>query len=158
VSALGVGIRALSTGAGLLIVGVLAMSLLAGPSDKPTACRWQQRLARSTRWLAALLLVSGVAALGWQVTVVTGRVDGVADGTAWLRLLGATHFGAVWLLRHAILLLLAALVLFRESDDSRADWLAWRIEAALLAGAGLVSLRIDSGSRVFRWVARGAGA
>ena len=97
-SGVGVGIRALSTGAGLLIVGVLAMSLLAGPSDKPTARRWQQRLARSTRWLAALLLVSGVAALGWQVTVVTGRADSAADGGAWLRLLGATHFGTVWLL------------------------------------------------------------
>ncbi len=136
-SALGITLRALSTGAGLLIVGVLAMSLLAGPSDKPTARRWQQRLTRSTRWLAALLLVSGVAALGWQVTVVTGRADGATDGGAWLRLLGATHFGTVWLLRHAILLLLAALVLLRESDESRADWLAWRIEAGLLAAAGV---------------------
>ena len=132
----GVAIRALSTGSGLLILGILAMSLLAGPTDKPTALRWQQRLAHSTRWLVALLLVSGVAALGWQLAVVTGRIDGAADGAAWLRLLGTTHFGTVWLLRHAILLLLAALVLFRESDDSRSDWLAWRIEAALLAGAG----------------------
>jgi putative copper resistance protein D len=133
----GVGIRALSTGAGLLIVSVLAMSLLAGPADKPTARRWQRRLARSTRWLAALVLLSGVAALGWQVTVVTGRPDGAADGAAWLRLLGATHFGTVWLLRHAILLLLAALVLSRESDESPPDWLAWRIEAALLAVTGV---------------------
>jgi len=133
----GVGIRALSTGAGLLIVGVLAMSLLAGPNDKPTARQWQRRLVRSTRWLAALVLLSGVAVLGWQVTVVTGRVDGAADGAAWLRLLGATQFGTVWLLRHAILLLLAALVLFRESDESRADWHAWRIEAGLLAAAGV---------------------
>ena len=133
----GVGIRALSTGAGLLIVGVLAMSLLAGPSGKPTTRRWQQRLARSTRWLAVLLVASGVAALGWQVTVVTGRVDGAADGAAWLRLLGATHFGTVWLLRHAILILMAALVLLRESDEPPSDWLAWRIEAGLLAAAGV---------------------
>lgn len=135
-SALGITLRALSTGAGLLIVGVLAMSLLAGPSDKQTARRWQRRLARSSGWLAVLALLSGVAVLGWQVTVVTGRADGAADGAAWLRLLGATQFGTVWLLRHAILLLLAALVLFRESDESRADWLAWRMEAGLLAAAG----------------------
>jgi putative copper export protein/mono/diheme cytochrome c family protein len=153
VSALGITLRALSTGAGLLIVGVLAMSLLAGPSDKPTARQWQRRLARSTRWLAALMLFSGVAVLGWQVTVVTGRSDGAADGAAWLRLLGATQFGTVWLLRHAILLLLAALVLFRESDESRADWLAWRMEAGLLAvaGAGLAAwaghaVGVDPGS------------
>ena len=79
-SVLGVGIRALSTGAGLLIVGALAMSLLAGPSDKATARRWQLGLGRSVRWLAALVLLSGVAVLGWQVTVVTGRADGAPCG------------------------------------------------------------------------------
>ena len=93
------------------MVGILTMSLLAGPSDKPTARRWQARLARSSGWLAVLVLLSGVAALGWQVTVVTGRVDAITSGAAWLRLLGATQYGTVWLLRHAILLLLAALVL-----------------------------------------------
>jgi putative copper export protein/mono/diheme cytochrome c family protein/peroxiredoxin len=146
VSPFGVALRALSTGAGLLMVGLLAMSLLAGPSDKPTARQWQRRLARYSGWLAALVLLSGVAALGWQVTVVTGRADAITSGAAWLRLLGATQYGTVWLLRHAILLLLAALVLLRESDGSesersRADWLAWRIEAWLLAavGAGLAA-------------------
>jgi len=158
VSALGITLRALSTGAGLLIVGVLAMSLLAGPSDKPTAQQWQRRLARSSGWLAALVLLSGVAALGWQVTVVTGRADAVTSGAAWLRLLGATQYGTVWLLRHAILLLLAALLVFRESDGreserTRADWLAWRIEAWLLSavGAGLAAwaghaVGVDPGS------------
>jgi len=137
VSLLGVTLRALSIGAGLLIVGALAMSLLAGPSDKPTARQWQRRLARSTRWLAVLVLVSGVATLGWQVAVVTGRTGGAADGASWLRLLRSTHFGTVWLLRHAIFLLLAALVLFRERDESLPDWIAWRIEAGLLAAAGV---------------------
>jgi putative copper resistance protein D len=163
VSTLGVTLRALSTGAGLLMVGVLAMSLLAGPSDKPTARRWQWRLGRSTGWLAAMVLLSGVAVLGWQVTVVTGRADAVADGAAWLRLLGATQYGTVWLLRHAILLLLAALAVLRErggresggreSEPTRADWLAWRIEAWLLAavGAGLAAwaghaVTVDPGS------------
>jgi putative copper export protein/mono/diheme cytochrome c family protein/peroxiredoxin len=136
VNPLGVTLRALSTGAGLLMVGILAMSVLAGPSDKPTARQWQWRLARYSGWLVALVLLSGVAALGWQVTVVTGRADAVTSGDAWLRLLGATQYGTVWLLRHAFLLLLAALVLLRESDATRADWLAWRIEAWLLATAG----------------------
>ena len=136
-SALGVAIRTLSTGAGLLMVGVLVMSLLAGPSNKPTARAWQRRLAASTRWLAVLLLLSGVAALGWQVTVVTGRADSIVRGEAWLRLLGATQYGTVWLLRHALLLLMAALVLLRGSEDSRGDWLAWRIEAAILAALGI---------------------
>jgi putative copper resistance protein D len=153
VSAIGVTVRALSTGAGLFIVGVLAMSLLAGPSNKPTARRWQSRLARTSGWLAVLVLLSGVAALGWQVTVVTGRGEAVTEAAAWLRLLGATQYGTVWLLHHAIVLLLAALVLLRESDATRADWLAWRIEAWLLAivGTGLVAwaghaVGVDPGS------------
>jgi putative copper export protein/mono/diheme cytochrome c family protein/peroxiredoxin len=137
VSALGVAIRALSTGAGLLIVGVLVMSLLAGPSDKPTARAWQRRLARSTRWLAALLLVSGIASLGFQVTVATGRLDSILSGAAWLRLLGDTQYGTVWLLRHGLLLLMAALVLFQEREASTADWIAWRAEAGLLAALGM---------------------
>ncbi|MCI0549169.1 MAG: MFS transporter [Candidatus Rokubacteria bacterium] len=35
---------------------------------------------------------------------------------------------------------------------------AFAMACALLAGAGLVSVRIDSGTRVLRWAARGAGA
>ena len=35
---------------------------------------------------------------------------------------------------------------------------AFAVACALLATAGLVSLRIDNGARVFRWAARGAGA
>jgi len=137
VSVLGVAIRALSTGAGLLIVGVLVMSLLAGPLDKPTARAWQRRLALSTRWLAALLLVSGIASLGLQVAVATGRLDSILSGAAWLRLLGDTQYGTVWLLRHGLLLLMAALVLFQEREASTADWIAWRAEAGLLAALGM---------------------
>src|SRR5262249_54966780 len=137
VSVPGVAIRALSTGAGLLIVGVLVMSLLAAPSDKPTARAWQRRLAVGTRWLAALLLLSGIATLGLQVSVATGRLDSILSGAAWLRLLGDTQYGTVWLVRHALLLLMAALVLFQEREASTTDWIAWRAEAGLLAGLGV---------------------
>ena len=153
--ALGVALRALSTGAGLLLVGLLAMTLLAGRSDKPTARAWQRQLAVVTRGLAVLLLLFGVAALGWQVAVVTGRAGSILDATAWLRLLGGTQYGTVWLCRHAILLLMAALVLFQESETSSADWLSWRLEAALLAalGVGLAAwaghaVGVDPGSAI----------
>jgi putative copper export protein/mono/diheme cytochrome c family protein len=154
-SPLGVGIRALSTGAGLLVVGILVMSLLAGRPDKPTARAWQRRLAAATRWLAVLGLLSGVAALGWQVTVATGQPESVRSGAAWLRLLGSTQFGTVWLLRHAVLVLMAALVLLQESEVSTADWLSWRIEAILLAALGVGvaawaghAIGVDPGSAV----------
>jgi putative copper resistance protein D len=136
-STLGVVLRALSTGAGLLIVGVLAMSLLAGPSDKPTARAWQRRLAVSTRWLVVILLLAGVASLAWQLALVTGHTDSLASGAAWRRLLGDTQFGTVWLLRHALLLLMAALVFLQEREVSPPDWLAWRIEAGVLAALGV---------------------
>jgi len=147
VSVPGVAIRALSTGAGLLIVGVLVMSLLAAPSDKPTARAWQRRLAVGTRWLAALLLLSGIATLGLQVSVATGRLDSILSGAAWLRLLGDTQYGTVWLVRHALLLLMAALVLFQEHEASTGDWIAWRAEAGLLAVVG-VGLAAWSGHAV----------
>jgi len=134
---IGVALRALSTGAGLLLVGIFAMSLLAGRSDKATARAWQRRLAVLTQTLAVLLLISGVAALGWQVALVTGRADSVWSRPAWLQLLGSTQYGTIWLSRHALLLLMAALVLFQESEASAADWLSWRLEAALLASVGV---------------------
>jgi len=118
-------------------VGVLVMSLLAAPSDKPTARAWQRRLAVGTRWLAAFLLLSGIATLGLQVTVATGRLDSILSGAAWLRLLGDTQYGTVWLARHALLLLMAALVLFQEREASTVDWIAWRAEAGLLAVLGM---------------------
>ena len=136
-SLIGIAIRVLSTGAGLLIVGVLAMGLLAGRPDRPTARAWQSQLVRATRWLAGLVLLAGLAALGFQVTVATGDTESVRHAAAWLRLLGSTQFGTVWLLRHAVLALMAALVLLQQREISTADWLAWRIEAAALTAIGV---------------------
>jgi copper resistance protein D len=137
VSPLGISLRAVHLGSGLLLVGIVAVSLLAGRSDKPTARLWHAGLARWTRGLAVLVVLSGVAVLGYQTTVATGRAGAALEISAWLRLLESTQFGTVWLLRHGLLLLLAALVLFREDDESRPDWLAWRLEAWLLAMIGM---------------------
>ena len=135
-SAFGIALRVVHLGAGLALVGILALSLLAGRSDKPTVRAWHDRLGRITLGLAALVLLSGLAVLGYQITVVTGRSAAILEPSAWLRLLGQTQFGTVWLVRHALLLLMAALVLLREHDDARPDWLAWRLEAWLLAALG----------------------
>jgi len=136
VSAFGIALRVAHLGAGLALVGIFALSLLVGRSDKPTVRAWHDRLGRITLGLAAFVLLSGLAVLGYQVTVVTGRSAAILESSAWLRLVGQTQFGTVWLLRHALLLLMAALVLLREHDDARPDWLAWRLEAWLLAVLG----------------------
>ena len=135
-SAFGIALRVAHLGAGLALVGIFALSLLAGRSDKPTVRAWHDRLGRITLGLAALVLLSGLAVLGYQLTVVTGHSVAILESSAWLRLLGQTQFGTVWLLRHALLLLMAALVLLREQDEERPDWLAWRLEAWLLAVLG----------------------
>ena len=135
-SAIGIALRVAHLGAGLALVGIFALSLLAGRSDKPTVRAWHDRLGRITLGLAALVLLSGLAVLGHQLTVVTGHSVAILESSAWLRLLGQTQFGTVWLLRHALLLLMAALVLLREQDEERPDWLAWRLEAWLLAVLG----------------------
>src|SRR5207249_4615060 len=136
VSAFGIALRVAHLGAGLALVGIFALSLLAGRSDKPTVRAWHDRLRRITLGLAAFVLLSGLAVLGHQLTVVSGHSVAILESSAWLRLLGQTQFGTVWLLRHALLLLMAALVLLREQDEARPDWLAWRLEAWLLAVLG----------------------
>src|SRR6266545_4757970 len=95
---------------GLGLVGIFSATLLAGRSDRPTARAWAVRMLSLSRWLIAAVLLSGVAALGYQVMVVAGRADAVLEPSIWLRLLTRSQFGTVWLVRHGLLVLLAALV------------------------------------------------
>lgn len=133
--ALGVAVRWLHLAASLLLVGVFTASLLAGRSDRATALRWEARLLSWTRRLALLVLTAGLASLAYQSAVVTGRPGAALEPAVWLRLLLQSHFGTVWLVRHALLLLLAALVLLGEREQSTADWATFRVEAWLLAAA-----------------------
>ena len=82
------------------------------------------------------MLLSGVIVLAHQATVVTGRAAALLEPGEWARLLAHSQFGTVWLVRHGLLLLLAALLLLREREASVADRLALRVEAGLLAGGG----------------------
>src|SRR5438094_7522956 len=52
---LGVVLRWLQLAAALSLVGVFAVVLLAGRSDRPTARAWEARVLRAARWLAVLL-------------------------------------------------------------------------------------------------------
>ncbi|HUM15662.1 MAG TPA: CopD family protein [Candidatus Nitrosotalea sp.] len=120
---------------GLGLVGLVTAMGLAGRSDRPTALAWESRMLRWARALAALLLLSGVAALAFQAAVATGRPRAALDVGEWIRLLGQSQFGTVWLVRHGVLLLLTALLLLREREQTGADRLAFRLEAWLLAAA-----------------------
>lgn len=121
---------------GLGLVGIFSAALLAGRSDRPTAQAWASRILSLARWLTAAALLSGIATLAYQVVVVSGRAEALREPAIWLRLLMHSRFGTIWLLRHGALVLLAALVLLREREESAVDWAAWRLEAgALAAGA-----------------------
>jgi putative copper resistance protein D len=122
--------------AALALIGVFAAELLAGRTDRPTLRAWRRDMARLVRAALAVLAVSGVAVLARQAALATGRPGAALEPAAWWQLLTQSEFGAVWLLRHGLLLLLAALVLLKEREQSAADWLAWRLEGLVLAGAG----------------------
>ncbi|HEY7254855.1 MAG TPA: CopD family protein [Methylomirabilota bacterium] len=139
-TAFGVVARWLHLACGLGLVGLVTALLLAGRTDRPTALAWESRMLRWARALAGLLLVTGLAALAFQAAVVTGRPGAALDVGEWARLLGRSQFGTVWLVRHGVLLLLAALLLLRERERSGADRLAFRLEAGMLAAVATAAM------------------
>jgi putative copper resistance protein D len=135
-TAAGIAVRWLHLACGLGLVGLVTALLLAGRSDRPTAVGWEARMVRWARGLAGLLLASGIAALAYQAAVATGRPSAALEPAAWIALLGRSQFGTVWLVRHGLLLVLAALLLLREREQSTVDRLAFRGQAWLLAALG----------------------
>jgi putative copper export protein/mono/diheme cytochrome c family protein/alkyl hydroperoxide reductase subunit AhpC len=138
--AFGVVARWLHLACGLELVGLVTALLLAGRPDRPTALAWESRMIRWARGLAVLLLVTGLATLAYQAAVVTGRPGAALDVGEWIRLLGRSQFGTVWLVRHGVLLLLASLLLLREREQTGADRLALRLEAGLLASVAAAAM------------------
>jgi putative copper resistance protein D len=135
-TALGLVIRWVHLACGLGLVGLATVLLLAGPAARPTARAWEARMLRWARALVGLLMASGIGALAYQTAVVTGRAAAALDPLAWAELLGRSQFGTVWLVRHGLLLLLAAFLLLPEREQSGADRLAFRGQAWLLAALG----------------------
>jgi putative copper export protein/mono/diheme cytochrome c family protein len=138
--ALGVAARWLHLAAGLGLVGLVTATLLVRHRDRPTVLAWETRMLRWARVLVGLVLVTGLATLAHQSAVVTGRPGAALEIGEWTRLLGHSQFGTVWLVRHSVLLLLAALLLLREREESVADRLALRSEAWALAGVGVAAM------------------
>jgi len=94
-----------------------------------------------------------LAAVVLSVTVGTGLIDlarqalvagaGSASNGLTIHTLGAllgdTRYGEVWMARHALWLLLGALLLLRWPERDAADWLALRLAGFVLAGAALAA-------------------
>ncbi len=125
---------------GLGLVGIFSVTLLAGSSDRHTALIWASRMLSLTRWLTGGVLLSGLLVLAHQTAVAAGRAGALLEPSVWLRLLTQSQFGTVWLIRHGLLFLLAALILLRERERSSADFIAWRLEGWGLGAVAMAAM------------------
>jgi putative copper export protein/mono/diheme cytochrome c family protein/peroxiredoxin len=141
-SALGLAARWIHLVACVILVGTFAQLLLVGRSDRPTVQAWESRLLGWARGLVLLGLATGVLALQYQTAVLVGAPEAALDRAALGRVLLETHGGRVWLVRHGLLLLLAAFLLARPDVERRLDWAAVRGESLLLGGSALALLAL----------------
>lgn len=134
---LGFAVRWIHLACSVLLVGGCGMFLIAGPTDRPTALRWQARVGAACRALVAAAILSGIGALAHQTAVVEGRPAAAMEWRSLARVLLETQSGAVWLVRHGLLVVLAAFLAMRGNLGRRLDWRAARWQALLLSAAAL---------------------
>ena len=118
------------------LVGSAVMVLLAGASDRPTACAWQERVSRAARWLVLLALASGLGVLASQTALLEGRASAAFEPVALLRVATQTQSGLVWLVRLGLLLVAALFLVLRFRIVDSLDWVALhgeRVGLALIA-------------------------
>jgi len=139
---LGLAARWIHLVACVILMGTFTHLLLGGRSDRPTVRAWEARLLGWARGLVLLGLATGVLALQYQTAVLVGAPEAAVDRAAVARVLIQTHGGRVWLVRHALLLLLAAFLLARPNVERRLDWAAVRGESLVLGGGALALLAL----------------
>jgi putative copper export protein/mono/diheme cytochrome c family protein/peroxiredoxin len=130
---------ALLTGTFVFLVVVAGPAPRLDESDVRARFRaFDAGLVRLALWTLALTLAAGGLDLVRQASVASGLGlrESLAPATI-LAVLGQTRYGTTWLVRQALLVLLALLLLFREGEEGPADWLAVRLEALALAAASL---------------------
>ena len=142
-SVTGLTARSLHLLSSILLVGGAAMLLLAGPSDRPTARRWEAWILRLCLVCVLLSLGSGLVAVAAQTALIEGRTAAAFEPAALVRFLLQTQGGTVWLVRGGVLLLLGIFLAVRLEIRDRADWRAARGEIAVL---GVLALAMIAGA------------
>jgi putative copper resistance protein D len=137
VTGLGLALRWLHLAASVALVGGAAMLLIAGPSDRPTACAWQARVTRAARWLLLVAVLAGIGVLAHQTALLEGRASAALEPQALLRVATQTQSGLVWLVRLGLLLVAGVFVAGHFRIVHRVDWVALHAETA---GLGVVAL------------------
>ena len=129
--------RWLHLASSVFLVGGAALLLMAGRSDRPTACRWESCILAGGRVLALVALAAALGAVAYQTAVLEGRAGAAVDPEALARVLTQTRGGIVWLVRAGLLVLLVAFLAIRVELRARADWQALRGQVALLGAVAL---------------------
>ena len=140
-SGIGLALRWVHLAASVALVGGATMLLLAGPSDRPTACVWQRGVSRAARWLLVIALLSGVDVLADQTALLEGRAGAALEPRALARVATQTQSGLVWLVRLGILLVAGFFAMGPVRVVSTTDWLMLHGE---VLGLGLVALGLMS--------------
>ena len=132
-------------GGACLLTGIFAFLVfvmhptarVAGPTARDRFARLDRRLLSLATVAVGVVMAMGVIDLTRQALVAAGsRTLPTLVQTA-LTLLAETRYGDVWLVRHALWLLLATLLVLRGGERDSRDWLALRIGGLLLAAVGL---------------------
>jgi len=127
----------------VLLVGGATLLLLAGPTDRPTARRWESWTLAAGGVLVLVALVTALVTVAAQTAVLESRAGAALEPAALSRLLTQTQGGILWLIRGGLLILLGAFLALRAEIRDRADWRAARGQIALL---GTLALGLVAGA------------
>jgi putative copper resistance protein D len=135
--------RWLHLASSVFLVGGAGLLLLAGPTDRPTARRWESRILTACHALVLLALLSALVTVAVQTAVLEGRATAALEPAALARMLTQTQGGIVWLTRGGVLVLLGAFLALRAEIRDRADWRAARGQVLVL---GVIALGLVAGA------------
>ncbi len=132
-----------------LLIGVFTFLLLVArpafrkteyPEDEEFA-RFDKILLRLVAWDLLVAIASAVLWLAVQAASMSGQAfwQALAPGIVW-SVLTRTQFGRVWQFRLALLIFLGTFLLVRAREQDVKDWIALRLEGALLAGGLIAAL------------------
>jgi len=121
-----------------LVTGASFLLLVAGPPTTPGARRWETRVLAGSRCLGLVAIGAGVGWLLLRTAAFEGRAHAAIEAAAVWRAALDTWPGQVWIVRHGLLIALAAFLALRADRRARRDWLAARGQAFMLAALALV--------------------
>jgi putative copper export protein/mono/diheme cytochrome c family protein/peroxiredoxin len=128
----------------VLLTGAFFLLLLAGRPVTDFMRRWEQRVLYWARWLVIIALASGAVVLAVQAGLFEGRPEAALEPQAIWHAMMDTRPGFLWMMRHGLLIVLAAFLFLDGDVSARQNWIAARGEAFLLAALALILLGSSS--------------